>query len=96
MNKLLRNFLSNALGLVEIALVVRVVLRVLSANPAAGIVAFVYYWTDFLLQPVQYIFPNIPIIGNSVLDLVAIAAMIFYAAAYFVLDKAVMLLLLSE
>lgn len=62
-------------------LAIRLVLRFFSANPAAPAVAWLYQFTNWLLEPVNYIFPNI-IVGRGVFDLVAIIGIIFYAIIF--------------
>lgn len=85
-----RNFslriIHNIIGIIEIALLIRVALRALQANELAFVVKLVYNVSDDLIGPVNYIFPNIPV-GGSVIDIVAISAMVFYAAVYLLSDK---------
>jgi len=78
---------NNLFGVLELLLLFRILLRLFSANPAAPIVALVYRWTDFLLQPVRFIFPNWNIAGTSVVDVVAIAGMVMYSVLLFVFLK---------
>ncbi len=84
MYKLFSYLLNNIFGLVELLLFVRVVLHALNANSASTLVAAIYHWSDFVLQPVQYIFPNIQF-GGVTIDSVALTGMAVYAVAYFLL-----------
>ena len=86
MRHFIKVLFNNLLAVAELLLLVRVILRALQANPAAGVVDFVYRWSDYLLAPVNYIFPNIPV-GGSTIDLVAISGMIFYAVIFGALLK---------
>lgn len=74
-------------GTLEMALLIRIILRFFAANPATPFVHLVYSVTDFLLGPVNYIFPNQPVIGAGVFDVVAIAGMIVYAIIFFLILK---------
>lgn len=80
------HLVDNAASGIEIALLTRLVFRVLQANESAIIVRFIYNLTDYLIIPVDYIFPNIPV-GNSIFDIVGISAMIFYAVIYLLIAK---------
>ncbi len=84
--------LNDAFGLVEGALGFRFVLRLFSANAQTPLVAFVYHWTDVLLQPVAFIFPNATI-GTSVIDFVALAAMVIYSIIFILVIKLVRFIL---
>ena len=95
MHKFFNYILNNAFGLVELLLLIRIIMSALGANGAAAIVAAIYSWSDALLQPVQYIFPNI-IIGGGAIDSVAISGMIFYAIIYFILFEIAKLTFIFE
>lgn len=94
--KLLSYIVRNAIGIIEVFLLARLALKALSANGDTTVVAFVYHWTDWLLQPVSLIFSNIPVVGNATIDTVAIAGMVFYGIVYFIFDRILHLLFLSE
>ncbi len=87
MRKFTTYILNNSLAIVEILLLVRIIFRALSANPAASIVALIYGVSDWLMSPVNYIFPNIPLFGNAVVDVVALSAMLFYFVIYTLIVK---------
>lgn len=59
-------------------LAIRLVLRFFSANPVAPVVSWLYDLTAWLLQPVNFIFPNV-VMGTGVFDVVAIIGIVFYA-----------------
>jgi len=66
------------LGLAEIFLGLRVLMRFFAANPTAPFVHWIYTSSDALLQPFRGIFP-VSVIGKyHVIDFPAIFAMIVY------------------
>jgi uncharacterized protein YggT (Ycf19 family) len=67
------------LGLVEIVLMLRIVLRLFAANPNASFVNWVYSTSDTLIQPFRGIFPTTVIEKSYVLDFTALFALIIYA-----------------
>lgn len=76
---------------IELLLVVRVFLKLFAASRAAPLVDVWYQLTDLLMSPVRFIFPTPQIVGQSTFDLVAIAAMIFYAILFFALLRVIRL-----
>ena len=67
-----------ALGVVEALLILRVALKVLGANPAAGFVQFVYDVSAPLIVPFRAIFPTVAT-ARGVLELSALVAIVVYA-----------------
>jgi hypothetical protein len=67
------------IGLIEAAFALRIVLELFAANPASEFIAWVYNVTGTLIGPFSGAFPSIPLGGGSVIDVVAILAMIVYA-----------------
>jgi len=70
------------LGLVEIVLALRLILKLLGANPASGFVSLVYSVTGVFIAPFAAIFPVATTEGVSataVLEPATIIAMIVYA-----------------
>ncbi len=78
-------------GIIEALLVIRVVLRALGANPAAGFAQFVYAITAPLLAPFVGLFGN-PQAGGSVLEVHSIFALVVYALAAWLLARLAWLL----
>jgi uncharacterized protein YggT (Ycf19 family) len=66
------------LGIVEALLIIRVVLKALGANPAAGFSQLIYSVSAPLVLPFQGIFPT-PATSRSVLELSALVAIVVYA-----------------
>jgi hypothetical protein len=69
-------------GLAELLLLLRAVLRFFNANPDATFVHWVYSNTQVLLEPLRNFFTTTDVVSRGwVVDYVALAAMAFYAAA---------------
>ncbi len=73
-------------------LAIRLVLRFFSANPVAPAVAWLYDFTAWLLQPVDFIFPNV-VVGTGVFDVVAIIGIVFYAIIFAIILRILRLFL---
>lgn len=67
------------IGVIEAALVLRLALELLGAQPSSPFVAWVYGITDQLVLPFVGAFPGLSIGGNYVIELVTLVAMIGYA-----------------
>jgi hypothetical protein len=80
-----------AAGLLEAALGLRIVFRLLEANETSGFVSFVYGFTDPFVSPFNGIFNN-PTSNGAVLDSGALVAMIIYALATWALVRLIWLL----
>jgi uncharacterized protein YggT (Ycf19 family) len=66
------------IGLAEIVLVLRIVLRLFAANPTASFVHCVYTTSNTLLEPFRGIFQTGVIDKSYVLDFTALFAVIIY------------------
>jgi uncharacterized protein YggT (Ycf19 family) len=66
------------LGIVEVLLAFRIVLKILAANPGNSIVSFIYSFSDPLALPFATIF-GVTITKNTVVEWSTIVAMIIYA-----------------
>ena len=72
-------------GVAELLLALRVVLRFFNSNPDASFVNWVYTATAPLLEPVRAVFTSTGVVERGwVIDYVAIFAMIFYAVLGYV------------
>lgn len=78
-------------GLVEGLIAIRLILRALGANPAAGFSQFIYGITAPLVAPFTNLFGN-PTYQNSVLELSSIVALIVYALLAWLLARLVWIL----
>lgn len=68
-----------ALGIIDMFLLVRMVLKVLAANPHAGFTGFIYAVSDALLIPFRGILPTTTVTGQSVFELSVLLAIVIYA-----------------
>ena len=75
-------------GLVEGLIVIRLILKALGANQAAGFAQFIYGVTAPLIQPFVGLFNN-PTYQTSVLELSSIVALIAYALLAWLIGKLV-------
>ena len=67
------------IGLIEIAFGLRIILELFGASSSSVFVAWIYGVTSAMLGPFAGAFPDISLGGSSVLDGVAILAMVAYA-----------------
>lgn len=73
-------------GVAELLLVLRVVLRFFNGNPDATFVHWVYTNTQVLLEPLRNFFTTSDAVSRGwSVDFVALAAMAFYATAGYLL-----------
>ncbi|HEX7017765.1 MAG TPA: YggT family protein [Patescibacteria group bacterium] len=87
MTKLLRDLASFVIALVEILLIIRFVLKLLGANPNAGLATWVYANTAPLLSPFTAIFPTPAIRGGFVLEFTTLFAIFAYAFVGYLLQE---------
>jgi uncharacterized protein YggT (Ycf19 family) len=66
-------------GIVDVVLLVRMVLKLLAANPSAGFTSFIYGVSDALLVPFRGILPTTAVTGKSVFELSVLLAIVVYA-----------------
>jgi len=67
------------LGIIEVLLAFRFVLKIVGANPAAGFTAFIYGVTYIFAAPFAYVF-GISRLAGSILEWTTILAMLVYWA----------------
>jgi uncharacterized protein YggT (Ycf19 family) len=87
----IKQFIYFILGVIEGLLLIRFVLRLLGANPAAGFAQFIYGITAPLLAPFFGLF-GAPRFEGSVLEISTLVAMIVYALLAWVIWKVILLL----
>ncbi len=78
-------FIEYLLGIFEVFLAIRLVLRFLGANPAAQIVELVYKISEVIIVPFKGIFANIALSGGGVVDVVTLSAMVGYPVIVYIL-----------
>jgi hypothetical protein len=66
------------LGVIEILLAFRFVLRLLGANPAAGFTSFIYNVTYIFATPFLSVFSNTRVVAGSVFEWTTLLAMFVY------------------
>jgi uncharacterized protein YggT (Ycf19 family) len=74
------------LGIVEALLAIRVVLKLLAANPGAGFSSFIYGITAPFVAPFQGVFPD-PATNGSVLEVSALLAMVVWALVAWIIVR---------
>lgn len=87
MIRLIKELILFALGVVELLLVIRFVLRLLAANPGAEIVAWVYEVSQPFLAPFMFIFPNPSLRGGFALEFTTLFAIFAYAFIGYVVQE---------
>ncbi len=87
MFKLLRDLLTFIISVVETLLVLRFVLKLLGANPAASVVSWVYDTTQPILQPFLLAFPTPTVKGGFILEFTTLFAIFSYAFAGYILEQ---------
>jgi uncharacterized protein YggT (Ycf19 family) len=83
------------IGVIELALVIRIILELFAASPASQFVSWIYGVTQSLLGPFAGAFSNLALGNGAQLDLVAILAMIVYALLGWVIIEALALIFTS-
>ncbi len=78
LKRALINSVNIVLGAVGSVLVLRIVLKLISANPTTPLVSWVYRLSDTLIYPFRDIVGNIAVPGLGVLDIVTIIAFTVY------------------
>lgn len=87
MMRLLKDLLAFIIGLVEVLLVFRFILKLLAANPNAAIVAWIYETSQPLLQPFLFAFPTPSVRGGFALEFTTLFAMFAYAFIGYLLQE---------
>lgn len=75
------------LALTEVFLFLRLLLKFLGASPKALVVDLIYEYSDILVTPFNFIFPNIYWPQGYFIETATISAMIGYAIAVFILFR---------
>jgi hypothetical protein len=87
MFRLLRDLLSIIFGAIEVLLVFRFVLRLLSANPNTPFVAWIYETSVQFIRPFTAIFPNPSIRGGFAIEFTTLFAIFAYAVIGYILQE---------
>ncbi len=73
------------LGLLELFLFLRLAFKFLAANPESLVVNLVYRYSDILIGPFEFIFPDIYWPKGYLIELSTISAMLGYALLVFII-----------
>jgi len=87
MLKLLKDLAALAIGIIEVLLIFRFILRLLAANPNSVFVNWIYVNTAPLLQPFIFAFPNPAVASGFVIEFTTLFAVFAYAFLGFVLQE---------
>ncbi len=80
-----------ALGIVQALIAIRIILKLIGANPESPFAAFIYNLSDILLFPFAGLVAT-PTSGNMMLELSSIIAMIVYALLAWGIERIVWLI----
>ena len=78
-------------GMLEGLIALRIVLKLIGANAASPIAALIYGFTDFFLFPFAGLTAT-PAVGNMVLELSSIFAMVIYALIAWAIERTIWVL----
>jgi hypothetical protein len=92
MLKLLKDLLAFVIGLVEVLLVFRFILKLLAANPTAGFVQWIYENSLPLLRPFLFAFPTPSVRGGFTIEFTTLFAIFAYAFIGYILQELLELL----
>jgi uncharacterized protein YggT (Ycf19 family) len=79
-------------GIIEGLLAIRLVLKLLAANPHAGFTNFIYGVTDTFMAPFRNLFPLVGGSSGSVLETSVVIAIIVYALIAWVLARLIVIM----
>ena len=80
------------LGILETLIALRVLLRLMAANPNNPFAVLLYAFTDLFLFPFAGLIHN-PAVGGLVFEITSLIAMLVYALAFWALERVVWLVL---
>ncbi len=73
-------------GVLDALIALRIVLKLIAANPGSGFADFVYKLTDVFLAPFSGLVAS-PVIGNGVFEISSIIALVVYALLAWVIVR---------
>lgn len=82
--RLILAILDIVLATITLFLGVRIILKLVTANPETPIVSWIYSLTDGLIYPFQNIFPSVQT-GTGIFDVTAIITMVAYILVFYVI-----------
>jgi uncharacterized protein YggT (Ycf19 family) len=78
-------------GVIDGLLLIRLVLKLLGANPNAGFSSWVYGFTDIFMAPFRSLLPNV-VSGQSIFEMSAVVAILVYALVGWVIARLIAIL----
>jgi uncharacterized protein YggT (Ycf19 family) len=87
MGKLLSDLATFVIGLVEVLLVFRFILKLFAANPLSPFVAWIYNMTEPLLTPFLFAFPTPSVQGGYTLEFTTLFALFVYAFVGYLIQE---------
>ena len=88
---LIIRIINYAVGLLELLLGIRFLLRIAGANAGNGFVAFIYQFSDMFMTPFRSIFPR-SVVEGSVVEWSTLFAMAIYAVLAYALIQLILLM----
>lgn len=79
------------LGILETLFALRILLKLIAANPSSPVAAYIYAFTDIFLVPFAGLTAT-PSAGNMVLEISTIFAMVIYALIGWAIERVIWLL----
>ncbi|MBI4079343.1 MAG: YggT family protein [Candidatus Levybacteria bacterium] len=76
-------------SVIALMLTLRVILRLLAANPQTPFVTWVYSASDGLISPFRGMFPNLALSNTAFFDIVAVVSLVVYAVLFYLLRSLV-------
>ena len=92
MSRFLSELSTFIFGLVELMLLLRFVLKLFAANPAASFVAWIYENTQPLLQPFLFAFPTPSVQGGYTIEFTTLFAIFVYAFVSYLIQELLIIL----
>lgn len=92
MFKLLNQFLSFIIWVVEVLLSFRFILKLLAAREAAAVVSWIYLMTEPLLKPFLFAFPTPSVKGGFQLEFTTLFALFAYGFVGYMLQELLMMI----
>ncbi|MBI4028862.1 MAG: YggT family protein [Candidatus Blackburnbacteria bacterium] len=75
------------IGLIELLLTIRLLLRLFAANPATPFVRWVYETSQPLINPFLGIFPNPVLSGGLIIEFPTLVALVIYTIVGYILAE---------
>ncbi len=89
MSRILIFLVSLVFGLVEFIIALRILLKLLGANPSTPFVNWVNEVSNSLIYPFQGIFPSPVLTGGFVLEMSSVIALLVYAIIAYIITEAI-------